>query len=147
MRASRAALATGVAALALAGTTPPSWAGPAGTAGAERRAGTTRVVVEVWAEPGARVQRWTLRCAPPRGTHPQARAACTTLSRAEPRVFRPVSPDTVCTMIYGGPQRARVTGLVAGRAVRATFTRSNGCELYRWDALAPLLPRVSGSAS
>ena len=55
--------------------------------------------------------------------------------------FAPLPPDTVCTEIYGGPQRARVTGLLDGRHVWATFTRSNGCHIARWAKLSPwLLP-------
>lgn len=54
--------------------------------------------------------------------------------------FRPVPPDSVCTMMYGGPATAHVTGTWAGRPVDATFDRSNGCQMARWDRLVPLLP-------
>jgi hypothetical protein len=43
-------------------------------------------------------------------------------------------------MRYGGPATARVTGWWAGRPVDATFDRSNGCEIERWDRFVPLLP-------
>jgi hypothetical protein len=36
-----------------------------------------------------------------------------------------------------------VRGTVEGRAVRASLSRENGCEIERWDALEPLL-RLAG---
>jgi hypothetical protein len=45
-----------------------------------------------------------------------------------------------CTAIYGGPQRARVTGRLRGYPVRATFNRTNGCEIARWDRVRFLFP-------
>ena len=57
-------------------------------------------------------------------------------------MFAPVPKDIVCTEIYGGPQKARVIGTVAGHRIWATFTRENGCQIYRWNRLSPwLLPR------
>ena len=40
-----------------------------------------------------------------------------------------------CTEIYGGDQVA----LVEGSGFRAILNRTNGCEIARWDALAPVL--------
>jgi hypothetical protein len=52
-----------------------------------------------------------------------------------------VPPDTVCTQIYGGPQKARVVGTLAGKRIWATVKRTNGCEIGRWNQLSPwLLP-------
>jgi Subtilisin inhibitor-like len=80
---------------------------------------------------------WTLRCDPPGGSLPGARAAC---ARLKPDALRPLPPDTICTQIYGGPQTARVRGRIDGRAVDARFSRSNGCEIHRWDSVRFLLP-------
>jgi hypothetical protein len=44
-----------------------------------------------------------------------------------------------CTQIYGGDQLATITG--AG--VQASFSRANGCEIARWDALRPVLELTS----
>jgi hypothetical protein len=55
-------------------------------------------------------------------------------------VFEPVPEDTACTEIFGGPQRAEITGTLGGKRVDATFTRANGCEIERWDALGAVLP-------
>lgn len=44
----------------------------------------------------------------------------------------------VCTEIWGGPDRAWVTGRYRGTTVSASFSRRNGCEIARWDALEPV---------
>ena len=84
---------------------------------------------------------WTLRCNPARGSLPRPAVACRRLVKGGPKLFAAVPPDTVCTEIYGGPQVARVTGTVKGTRVWTTFTRTNGCEISRWQRLSPwLLP-------
>jgi hypothetical protein len=60
------------------------------------------------------------------------------------KLFAPVSPRAVCTEIYGGPQLSRVVGTVNGRRVRATFTRTNGCEISRWQRISPWLVPAGG---
>jgi hypothetical protein len=99
--------------------------------------------VTYWADsakPGSSVT-WTLRCDPPRGDLPRPARACRKLSVGGAKLFTPVPRDAVCTEIYGGPQRARVTGTVDGKRVWATFTRTNGCQIGRWQGLSPwLLP-------
>ena len=87
--------------------------------------------------------RFELVCHPGGGSHPDVDGACGSLDRGarwgkDP--FAPVAPDSVCTMVYGGPATAHVTGTWAGRPVDATFDRSNGCQMARWDRLVPLLP-------
>jgi hypothetical protein len=86
---------------------------------------------------------YRLRYHPSGGTHPDAGGACATLDRRttwgrDP--FAPVPPDSICTMRYGGPATAHVTGTWAGRPVEATYGRGNGCETARWDELVPVLP-------
>ena len=45
-------------------------------------------------------------------------------------------PDgQACTMIFGGPQKAEISGTVDGSPVETTITRANGCEIARWEAL------------
>ena len=89
--------------------------------------------------------RWALRCNPPRGTLPRPTRACRRLATGGPKLFAPLPPDTVCTDIYGGPQKARIVGRVAGKRVRATFTRTNGCEIARWNRLSPWLLPAGGA--
>jgi len=40
-------------------------------------------------------------------------------------------------MIYGGPQTATIVGVLDGTRIDAAFSRQNGCEIARWDALGP----------
>jgi hypothetical protein len=84
---------------------------------------------------------WTLRCNPARGTLPHPARACRKLRAGGPKLFAALPPSTVCTQVYGGPQKARVVGTVSGKRVHATFTRTDGCQIARWSALSPwLLP-------
>jgi hypothetical protein len=69
-------------------------------------------------------------------------AACRAAERLDPRDFAPVPDDVACTDIFGGPQTARVSGTLRGERVAATFSRSNGCEIHRWDSVAALLDEV-----
>ncbi|MBO8194213.1 hypothetical protein ITI46_21495 [Streptomyces oryzae] len=89
---------------------------------------------------------YTLRCHPAGGRHAAPSRACAALDRAtagKRDPFEPVSADATCTMIYGGPARAHVTGTWRGRKVDAWFKRTNGCEIARWNSLIPALPRTS----
>jgi Subtilisin inhibitor-like len=84
---------------------------------------------------------WTLRCQPVGGSLARPIRACTRLEAGGRALFAPLSPKIACTDIYGGPQRARVSGLLDGRPVWATFTRTNGCHIARWAKVSPwLLP-------
>ncbi|MET8947373.1 SSI family serine proteinase inhibitor [Streptomyces sp. NPDC004542] len=92
---------------------------------------------------GGRDGRYELSCHPGAGSHPDVGGACRTLDRNTRwgrDAFAPVAPGQVCTMLYGGPATAHVTGVWAGRPVDSTYDRSNGCEIDRWDRLVPLLP-------
>ena len=109
----------------------------AGSAGAV--SGDLRITV--WPqgpdEEGVRV--WRLRCDPAGGTVPRPATACTRLAAIE-RPFAPVPKDVGCTQIYGGPQVARVVGTFRGRRIWATFKRTDGCEIARWNRVRFLFP-------
>ena len=84
---------------------------------------------------------WTLRCDPAGGTLARPARACERLEADGPKLFARLPKNIVCTEIYGGPQKARVIGTLNGRRIWATFARSNGCEIDRWQRLSPwLLP-------
>lgn len=83
---------------------------------------------------------WTLTCDPPGGTHPDATAACAALAANGAATLPPTRKDVACTEVYGGPQRATITGTWQGRPVRSSFSRTDGCEIRRWDMLRGLLP-------
>ena len=104
---------------------------------------STSLRVTYW-EDGAKAASqvtWTLRCNPARGSLPRPRVACRRLAAGGTKLFSPLPLGTVCTEIYGGPQRARVVGLVAGKRVWAAFARTNGCAIGRWNRVSPwLLP-------
>ena len=115
----------------------------AGPASAAAPSAGTALVVTYWPDGSTTSvkKRWTLRCAPPGGTLRRPARACRKLEGGGLKLFAPVPPDAVCTQIYGGPQKARVIGIVNGRRVWASFERSNGCHIERWQRLSPwLLP-------
>jgi hypothetical protein len=88
---------------------------------------------------------YELKCGPTGGTHPKPQAACdrlVELGRSAGDPFAKVPAGAVCTMLYGGPATARVTGVWKGRGVDAVFNRKNGCEIARWKNLEPLLPTL-----
>ncbi len=84
---------------------------------------------------------WTLRCNPARGSLPRPARACAKLASSGAKVFAAPRPDVACTQLYGGPQRARIVGTVGGKRIWTTVTRTDGCEIARWQRLSPwLLP-------
>ena len=86
---------------------------------------------------------WTLRCGPVGGTLPKRADACARLARLD-GAFAPTPRDAVCTMLYGGPQVARVAGAFEGRRIWTTFKRRDGCEIARWNRHKFLFPIAVG---
>ena len=66
-------------------------------------------------------------------------AACLAVAEIEVGALDPVSPDTACTEIFGGPDTASLEGTIEGEDVDVDLTRANGCEIERFDAAVPLL--------
>ncbi len=94
-----------------------------GVAWGDAGQGRTALVITVWDE-GQRTTdpvTWTLRCDPPRGTHPRPGIACRKLEAGGWKLVAPVSAGAICTEIYGGPQIASVVGMLEGRKVWATL--------------------------
>lgn len=83
---------------------------------------------------------WRLTCDPPGGDHPDPVGACRALEANGAAALPPVPKGMGCTMVYGGPERATVTGTWRGQHVSAQFRRTNGCEISRWSRMVPLLP-------
>ncbi|MFE2377165.1 SSI family serine proteinase inhibitor [Streptomyces sp. NPDC059398] len=105
-----------------------------------------RLTISV-SDSGARAADGTRRlvCAPAGGTHASPQQACDRLDQLAAdgrKPFAPVPATRMCTMQYGGPATAHITGVWRGQPVDATFRRTNGCEVARWDALEPVLPRT-----
>lgn len=107
-------------------------------------AGVTDLTVRVKSGPGKGERTFRLTCDPPGGDHPRAAEACRLLDDLEDP-FAPVPRDAMCTEIYGGPQTARVRGTFRGEPVDARFSRTNGCEIARWDKHLALLVERGGA--
>jgi hypothetical protein len=79
-------------------------------------------------------------------TLPDPAAALEALRQYGEEIFFPQpGPPRLCTQQYGGPQVAVVTGRYRGREVHSEFSRTDGCEIARWRAMAPLLGGAAGS--
>lgn len=79
-------------------------------------------------------------------TVPDPAAALAALEQSGEKIFFPASaPPQNCTQQYGGPEVATVTGTFKGRDVNAAFSRTDGCQISRWQALAPLFGGTAGS--
>ncbi|MFI7483841.1 SSI family serine proteinase inhibitor [Kocuria sp. M1R5S2] len=107
-------------------------------------AGRALLDVSVRADESAAQEQYVLECADgrpgPATTHPDAEAACAdVLSLGADFFTAERDPDLACTQQYGGPQTARVTGTVDGEPVDTGFSRTDGCEIARWDAAQSLL--------
>lgn len=100
------------------------------------------IVVDATGE-GA-TQTFTLTCSPDGGDHPDPAAACAALARAGVEAFAPTPRGVACTEQWGGPQVATVQGTVDGEQISARFDRTNGCEISRWDRLAPVFGPDAG---
>ncbi|MDX6742085.1 SSI family serine proteinase inhibitor [Actinocorallia sp. A-T 12471] len=116
-------------------TASPNAAGPA----------STQLTITLKKSPSAKEESWTLTCDPAGGTHPAAAKACAQLDAAGEKAFAPKPADAVCTDVYGGPEQGTVTGTFKGKAVDASYSRKDGCEIDRWGVVSELfgeLPKV-----
>jgi hypothetical protein len=91
----------------------------------------------------AKVTTWTLSCDPPSGTHPDPDKACAALTSKATKALPPVAKGMMCTQIFGGSQTATISGRWDGNPVSANFSRQNGCEISRWQAMGELLPKYA----
>jgi len=66
-------------------------------------------------------------------------SGCAAVDRVPDRAYAPPDEDRACTGRFGGDETARVSGRVDGRPVDVRFSRRNGCEIARWEEVAPLL--------
>ncbi|MBI1352683.1 MAG: hypothetical protein GC156_16405 [Actinomycetales bacterium] len=109
----------------------------AGAPSASAASSPDRLVITVRPTPGERVT-WALTCHPTGGSHPNARRACRTLDRIPDALV--VKPNNLmCTQIWSGPERARVTGTWDGRRVDMSFARNEGCATATWNQYGAVL--------
>jgi hypothetical protein len=86
---------------------------------------------------------WHLTCAPAGGDHPTPTKACAALAEHGSTALAAVPADRMCTQIFGGAQTAHISGTWQGKPVDARLSRTDGCQITRWDALVGLLPSAS----
>lgn len=87
---------------------------------------------------GSPTKLWTLTC-PSGGTLPNPASACRKLAAAD-RPFAPLAKGVACTQVYGGPQVAEVHGTFLDKPVNTRFSRTDGCEIARWNKVRFLFP-------
>jgi len=104
-----------------------------GTAASTRPASKVSLVIQEKARPGARAERWTLRCDPVGGTHPNAAAACHALLHAK-HPFAPLPAHIMCPMIVAGTKTAHIIGNWFGKHIDSTFNQ-RGCGNMRWTKI------------
>ena len=105
----------------------------------------TSLRISYWEDgSGAPDSIWTVRCNPAGGSLARPARACKKLAAGGTKLFAPLPPDAACTEIYGGPQRARIVGTVAGKRVWTILSRTNGCEISRWARVSPWLVPPGG---
>jgi Subtilisin inhibitor-like len=108
------------------------------------------LTVTVTESEGSTPTVWTLTCgADAGGEHPDPAAACAALQAVVDEggdPFAPVPADAVCTEIYGGSATATITGTWEGEDVDASYSRTNGCEIARWDPLMDVF-RTTGTVA
>jgi hypothetical protein len=109
-------------------------------------AADTELRIRLWpaGRGSATARTWTLECAPARGTLPKRVEACRRLAELS-RPFAPVPSDMQCTLIYGGPAEALVTGRHRGSRVWALLTLRDGCQIARWRQVGFLTPGYRSS--
>jgi hypothetical protein len=131
-------------------TTPPSI--PAGTtsppAGTASSTGID-LTITLTESPGAAPRTFRLvadgSTPAAESTLPDSAAALAAVELHGQKIFFALpDPKRVCTQQYGGPQIAVVTGWFHGQEVNAAFSRTDGCEISRWQALAPLFGALAG---
>ena len=134
-------LLTGCASASSVGTGPGAGGGPGGSGSGT---GATSLTVRVDPGYGEDPKTWTLTCDPPAGTHPQASAACAQLVAINGDPFAETPKNTGCTMLYGGDQKAQITGTYQGRHIDTKVTRTDGCQVARWARLSAVLVYKGG---
>ena len=72
-------------------------------------------------------------------TDSDACGAAAGISKAD---LAPTADDVACTQQFGGPETATIKGTIRGEAIDASFSRTDGCEIARWDKVKPLLDQV-----
>ncbi|VXC24699.1 Subtilisin inhibitor-like [Arthrobacter sp. 9V] len=130
-------------------SSPSSSPTSATTRSATPGAGNAELSITLLETPEAAPQTFTLVCTggtpAAESKHPSAADACSTI-KDSPSILSPAPTrtDQACTMQYGGPATAKVTGSVDGKEVTASFKRTDGCQIALWDAAKSVLGSDGG---
>jgi hypothetical protein len=138
----RAAFLTGLGALTLAlGACGEERAETTSTPPPDTSTTALEVVLDYDGDgPGKKVVLSSVSCnAPTPKSDFEGDPGCDAAAQVERSAFDPVAPDAACTQIYGGPETVELTGIFQDETLQATFSRENGCEIERLEAVAPLL--------
>ena len=128
-------------------SSPSSSATP--SASAATGAGNAELSITLVESPDAAPQTFTLVCTdgvpPPKATTRQPPRPARHIKNS-PAILSPAptKTDQACTMQYGGPATAKVTGAVDGKEVTAAFNRTDGCQIALWDAAKSILGSDGG---
>lgn len=128
----------------------PASSSPASGAPTSSSSGTAELSITLMETPDAAPKTFTLVCADGKpaaeSKHPSPAEACATIKN-NPAILSPAPPrtDMACTMQYGGPATAKVTGAVNGKEVTAAFSRTDGCQIAMWDAAKSILGSDGGA--
>ena len=95
------------------------------------------VTVDADGAEGQPAKELQLTCSAPTDSN-----ACGAVAGISPADLAPKRDDVACTQQFGGPETATIKGTLRGEAVDATFARSDGCEIARWDKVKALLDQV-----
>ncbi len=125
-------------ALGLSGCVPGSPSGEPSGSPTPAASGASELTITVDDGNGSSTT-WRLSCDPAGGDHPQPDASCRALQENAEAALPPVPSDSACAEIFGGPQTATITGTWKGVAIDSRLSRTNACEIARWDALKPVL--------
>ena len=103
---------------------------------------TTNLTITYWPDGKGKgpQQHFNLSCDPAVGNVADPIVACADLKGSARAALDPTPLSAMCTELYGGPAEATIVGAVDGDAVNARLSRSNGCEIGRWQELSALLP-------
>lgn len=72
------------------------------------------------------------------GIHPNKQKICAAVFRYGQALFAPTPQGIACSMIYGGDEKATVSGTLNGKKIVASFSKVNGCESSRWNKAVSL---------
>ena len=69
----------------------------------------------------------------------RAHTACDLVAVQKALLTSQPDPRRACTLIYGGPEVARVMGTVDGQSVDRGFQRADGCGISDWSEMKALI--------